>query len=520
MYLKFIVPWILSLTVILPAVAQQKAAENVYEHANHYTTGKYQPDEQLEYLTLASNFSRESVQQIPFTDRRIVKIDLVYSTFSESTDFDQKQLDIARLQGLIAINPRIVENQFIEWNTIGQTGCRSSKECLDYFHGFVIYYEDYFTKETNAREIDSIKTELRQLNQFIVQNQEKLKINYNRIPCEYPESIYSSEYLTNKLDEMYRCHEDYKARVFFEADFDYNGRTTEVRVKGNLFPCKSELARRLKYILQWKRGLIIGNQQYPLTAKGYVSFPLRGESVQFTSFEIAGHLKEEFQMLQQYSQCVAYKMDTSYAELIPKMEQRVVSKVLERNQWNTELFVVDVTGSMYPFTSDLLKWIKLKNDSIPKNYVFFNDGNDKPTNQKTIGQTGGLYYVKTSEFNEVKSKMFEAMRNGGGGDLPENNFEALMAGVNQVNPKGEIIMVADNYSFPRDEAMLARFTGKLRILLCHTDKGLNTDYLNLARKYGFTLHSFKSDIVDFNSNQLTVEGKSYQLVNGKYYLKN
>ena len=128
--------------------------------------------------------------------------------------------------------------------------------------------------------------------------------------------------------------------------------------------------------------------------------------------------------------------------------------------------------------------------------------------------------MKTSEFNEVKSKMFEAMRNGGGGDLPENNFEALMAGVNQVNPKGEIIMVADNYSFPRDEAMLARFTGKLRILLCHTDKGLNTDYLNLARKYGFTLHSFKSDIVDFNSNQLTVEGKSYQLVNGKYYLKN
>lgn len=225
-------------------------------------------------------------------------------------------------------------------------------------------------------------------------------------------------------------------------------------------------------------------------------------------------------MLQQYSQCVAYNMDTSYAELIPKMEQRVVSKVLERNKWKPELFVVDVTGSMYPFTSDLLKWIKLKNDSIPKNYVFFNDGNDKPTNQKAIGQTGGLYSIRTNDFEEVKSKMFEAMRNGGGGDLPENNFEALMAGYLQVKPKGDIIMIADNYSFPRDEVMLARFESRLKILLCHTEKGINTDYMNLARKYGFTLHSFKSDIVDFNSNQLTVEGKTYQFVNGKYFLKN
>ena len=520
MYLTRLTLWIILFSASIAAFAQLEDAKKVYESAKHVTVDRYQPDSNYEYLVLASNFSKETIKQIPFSDRRIVKIDLVYSTFSESAQFDQKQLDVSRLQALIAINPRIVENQFFDWNLIGQTGCRSSKECLDYFHGFVIYYEDYFTKETARQEIDSIKSELRELNRFIVQNQEKLKINYLRIPCEYPEPIYSSEYLTDKLNQLYRCYEDYKARVFFEADFDYNGRPLEVRVKGNLFPCKDELAKRLKYILQWKRGLTIGNLQYPLTAVGYVSFPLKGESVQISSYQIADYLKKKYQMLQQYSQCVAYNMDTSYAELIPKMEQRVVSKVLERNKWKPELFVVDVTGSMYPFTSDLLKWIKLKNDSIPKNYVFFNDGNDKPTNQKAIGQTGGLYSIRTNDFEEVKSKMFEAMRNGGGGDLPENNFEALMAGYLQVKPKGDIIMIADNYSFPRDEVMLARFESRLKILLCHTEKGINTDYMNLARKYGFTLHSFKSDIVDFNSNQLTVEGKTYQFVNGKYFLKN
>ena len=111
------------------------------------------------------------------------------------------------------------------------------------------------------------------------------------------------------------------------------------------------------------------------------------------------------------------------------------------------------------------------------------------------------------------------MRNGGGGDLPENNFEALMTGFNNIQPTGEIIMVADNYSFPRDEAMLARFSGKLKIILCHTEKGINTDYLNLARKHGFSLHTFGSDIVDFSQKQLKIDGSVYRLVEDKYYLQ-
>lgn len=519
MLLRYFYLYIFLILGAADVFGQAVAVENrVYQNAKHLLVDRYQPDRSFEYLVLASDFSKETIKQIPFTDRRIVRIDLVYSTFSESAEFDQKELDLGRLKGLIALNPRIVDNQFFEWRIIGQTGCNSSASCKNFFHGFVIYYEDYFTKETSALEIDSIKTELRNLDRFIVKNQEKLKINYKRIACEYPESYYSNSNLTEKLEKYYQCYEDFKGRVFFEADLDYKGRPVDVLIKGSLFPCKSELAKRLKFILQWKRGLIIGHKQYGVKANGYVSFPLKKESVFLQGFEISDELKEEFQMLQQYSQCVAYEMDTSYAELIPKMNKRVVSEVLERNTWKPSLYVVDVTGSMYPFTSDLLKWIKLKNDSIPADYVFFNDGDDKPTNQKIIGQTGGIYHIRTDDFTEVKMKMFEAMRNGGGGDLPENNFEALMVGINQSKSSGEIIMIADNYSFPRDEAMLARFSGKLRILLCHTDKGINTDYLNLARKYGFTLHTTKSDVVNFNSSSLTVDGYSYKYSSGRYYL--
>ncbi len=517
--MRYLIPCAYLIFTLTSGFSQISDAAYVYQNANHTTVSSYTPDAELDYLILESNFSKESVKQIPFSDRRITRIDLIYTTFRESQQFDQRELDIARLEALIAINPRIINNKFFDWNIIGQTGCNTSSQCLEFFHGFVIYYEDYFTKETSRQEIDSIKTELNELNQWIVKNQDKVEVNYNRIPCEYPESLYSSEFLTDKLDKLYKCSEDYKARVFFEADFDYNGRTTEVRVKGNLFPCKNELAKRLNYLLQWKRGITIGNLQYGLTAKGYVSFPLKGESVQITSFEIDQSLKEQFQMLQQYSQCVAYDMDTSYVKLLPKLEKRDVSSVLQRNSWNSDLYVVDVTGSMYPFTADLLKWLKLKSDSTKKSYVFFNDGNDKPTSQKIIGQTGGIYEVNTTDFEEVKSKMFEAMRNGGGGDLPENNFEALMTGFNNTQPTGEIIMVADNYSFPRDEAMLARFSGKLKIILCHTEKGINTDYLNLARKHGFSLHTFGSDIVDFSQKQLKIDGSVYRLVEDKYYLQ-
>ncbi|MEQ8470210.1 MAG: hypothetical protein RIC35_03455 [Marinoscillum sp.] len=499
------------------ARAQSEEAKFVYQSASHQNMGKYEFDERYESLVLASGFAKDEIRTIPFTDRRILKIDLVYTRFSESAEFDQRQLDLARLDRLIDINPQITVNKFFDWNIIGQTGCNSSQTCNDFFHGFVIYYEEYFTKESSKLEVDSIKSELTALNEFIVKNQEKLKITYKRIGCEYPQSYYSSEYLTDRLDKLYKCNEDYKGRVFFEATMDYMGRPTDVLVKGNLFPCKDDLAKRLQYVLQWNRGIVIGRKQFQVTAKGYVSFPLRGESVTITGFEIPEDLIKRHKMLQQYEQCVAYQTDTSYQQLIPKITQNVVSKTLERNRWNPELYVVDVTGSMYPFTADLLKWLKLQNDSIPKNYVFFNDGNDKPTNQKTIGKTGGLYFVKTSDFTSVKDKMFEAMLNGGGGDLPENNFEALMAGVKQATPQGEIIMIADNYSFPRDELMLAAFKGKLRIILCHTDKGINTDYLNLARKYGFTLHTLKSDITDLTQSRLEIEGVNYKMERDGFY---
>ncbi|RED98954.1 hypothetical protein [Marinoscillum furvescens] len=505
----------LIIALISTGATAQRTASEIYEQADHILVDRYALDDRNDHLVLKSDFSKESIRQIPFTDRRIIRIDLIYTTYSELEDFDQKQLDVSRIQSLIALNPRITDNKFFDWNIIGQTGCQSSASCLDYFHGFVIYYEPYYTKETALGEIDSIRSDLRLLDQQIHDFKDKLSVVYNRIGCEYPESIYSSEYLSEQIEKIYECGEKYKGRVFFTASMDHNGRVEDVMVKGNLFPCKKRLAFALKYALKWERGIVIGRKQYPLKVDGYVSFPIKKESVVFTRFVIEDELIDEFHMLQQYAQCVAYETDTSFQELIPKVEKTVVSEVLYRHDWNPELIVVDATGSMYPFTADLLKWIRLNADSIPKNYVFFNDGDDKPTQEKRIGKTGGLYAVKSKSFLEVRDKLFETMSNGGGGDLPENNFEALRYGYDAVQPTGQVVMIADNYSFPRDVQLLEAYRGKLRFILCHTDKGLNTDYMTLARKYGFSIHTKNMDIEKFE-DQMVVDGIKYVWQQTKY----
>ncbi|MFT7031323.1 MAG: hypothetical protein ACJA2C_002724 [Marinoscillum sp.] len=493
----------------------QKTALEIYTEAQHTKTVKYQFDDQSDYLLLQSGFSKEEITRIPFSDQRIIKIDLVYTTFSEEALFDQAKLDQMRITNLMEINPQITVNKFFDWNIIGQTGCNSSPTCLELFHGFVIYYEPYFTKETSKAEIDSIKTYLKMLDQRIIKLKEELSLDYQRIVCEYPESLYSIENLSEKLEKIYDCSESYKGRVFFDVYLDYGGRVKEVKVNGNLFPCKEKLAKSLKYILQWKRGLTIGKQQYDLVAHGMVIFPIKKESVQIQTFEIAQELKEKYHMLQQYSQCVAYEVDTSFLPILPKVQKKVVSSVLFRNKLDPDLIIVDVTGSMYPYTADMLKWLKLLRSEKEKDFVFFNDGNDKPTAEKTIGNTEGLFHVKTADIVPARDKMFEAMRAGGGGDYPENNIEALLLGIDKCPAAKEVIMIADNYAFPRDVELLRGYQGKLKIILCHTEKGINTSYLDLAKRYGFSIHTLNTDLITLKE-KVEIEGFTYSWSRDRY----
>jgi hypothetical protein len=81
-------------------------------------------------------------------------------------------------------------------------------------------------------------------------------------------------------------------------------------------------------------------------------------------------------------------------------------------------------------------------------------------------------------------------------------------------------MVADNFAYPRDSDLLRKFSGNLRIILCGTDFGVNTDYLNLARKYDFTVYTIHKDLYDLikldEGESIEIEDNYYKIQNGKF----
>lgn len=77
------------------------------------------------------------------------------------------------------------------------------------------------------------------------------------------------------------------------------------------------------------------------------------------------------------------------------------------------------------------KWMKQAKDKTKniRYFVFFNDGDDKINSTKVVGSTGGIYSMVANNLNQVLATMQTAIENGNGGDLPENDIEAILHGI-------------------------------------------------------------------------------------------
>ncbi|MGL5890680.1 MAG: hypothetical protein ACRC3B_12380, partial [Bacteroidia bacterium] len=203
----------------------------------------------------------------------------------------------------------------------------------------------------------------------------------------------------------------------------------------------------------------------------------------------------------------------------------VVRKVFRRNpKWKQMEIVCDVTGSMSPYSPQVMAWYKMNTDDKKvKRFVFFNDGDLKPDHTKTIGSTGGIYEITSSNFTDVYAKMKEAMNGGWGGDGPENNLEALLhvQNLNTDNqPGGELVMIADNWATPRDTSMICKLKRPVRIILCGAQYFINPAYLNIARATGGSLHLMEKDLEDLaqmrEGEVLIIGSKKFTLRGGKF----
>lgn len=167
----------------------------------------------------------------------------------------------------------------------------------------------------------------------------------------------------------------------------------------------------------------------------------------------------------------------------------------ERNiaQWDSVVIVADWTSSMYPYTLQLLIW-QIQNAQKSNKilgYVFFNDGDKTPDNQKKIGQIGGIYVSNSPLIADALQKMDECKKNGnGGGDFDENNMEAVLAAIQNFPHAKSIIMIADNYGKIKDLALLPKVKKPVHIILARMPdlRFLTEDYLQVALQTSGSLH--------------------------------
>jgi hypothetical protein len=193
-----------------------------------------------------------------------------------------------------------------------------------------------------------------------------------------------------------------------------------------------------------------------------------------------------------------------------------IFKVIERKkEWTDVAVIADLTGSMAPYSSQLVLWFKLKeNDKRIKDLVFFNDGDMASDDMKVVGKTGGIYHGKAINYSQIRELAIKTITNGSGGDTPENNIEALLFAIKEAPNAKEFVMVADNTADVKDISLLNKVTKPVHIILCGINYGINPQYLTIARKTGGSVHTIEKDLENLI---LKNEGEKFEFM-GEYFM--
>ena len=212
------------------------------------------------------------------------------------------------------------------------------------------------------------------------------------------------------------------------------------------------------------------------------------------------------------------------------LKDSIVFSVLDRNpQWNNMLLVMDWTGSMYKYGASVLLWNRLNYErNAVKHYVLFNDGGSMSDNKKIIGRTGGILSMNPDSFEQVLFTMQEMEEAGTGGDVIENDIEAILYGLDSLSTINELILIADNNSNMRDMALLDKLEGyqqPVRVILCGIGDPSslpypNPQYLQLAYRTGGSLHTLEEDILSLKKllegEEIQIGWQTYRLEKGEF----
>jgi hypothetical protein len=210
-------------------------------------------------------------------------------------------------------------------------------------------------------------------------------------------------------------------------------------------------------------------------------------------------------------------------------ESNDVAQALDRNKYASPLVICDASAGMAMILDELQNWF-LKNAKTHPNsqFVFFNDGDKKPTASKKIGATGGFYYTEPLPVDALMVFINTVIEKSSDNDGPDNYIEALIEGVKLAKkPYSDIILIVDNHATVRDMELLSQFNKPVHVFVFCSIKGgcdhsfCQPDYLKIAWKTKGTL---SIDGIDFNNlanlkndDVLNIGTGKMKFVNGEFF---
>lgn len=419
-----------------------------------------------------------------------ISVAYIYSQYTRSQP-GQKELDRERFIALQKLAPDLLQDSTIQWEILVQTNAKTPESARGLFHGFVIRYQPPVSE---ARK-EEIKDELDML----------VDCAKKRPPADAPKFKGGPEAMSAWMN----------ANVIFPKD--------EIKVRGAskiaLIEFTVDTAKGVPSSIRVSKGASARHNDHIKAVFGKMTGWLPGNpAIEFSllvrfSLGEDGKTKTELLPIHGYNpkECTGLKSDS------------LVMKVLERNKnWQKMLVVEDVTGSMMPYIADLLLWNALKDNlRHTSHFIFFNDGDSKEDYEKEIGKTGGIYHAEPKSVDVLEETMVKAVAGGNGGDRPENDIEAVLAGIKACPECEEVVLISDNWATPRDLELVAKINKPVHVILC----GVRPDYLNPAHLYiawktKGSLHTISEDITKLATMEegqtITVMGKNYKILNGKF----
>ncbi len=487
------IPKTIFIILLLINVKQNFAQQKIINTLIRTTVKTYdQPYPELRQLKIPTNYSEfvfeEIFKGINFFDIDILAWDLVFTR--HPIGVNHSQLNENRLQWFSKRLPIAfkIPNKYIR--IVEQTAAKTKPEAAKLFHGFAIYYR----KKLKPGIADE---EIKYMDSIIEGKPIKISIETptNNATLKLP-TLNTTGKLTPKeasffnKDEVnftYICN----TKTWYAAFKKYYDSVEVVSL--NQLMNRSMLYNRNSY--QHCDSILIG---YKYATKSKV-----------IKFEDDGLVDDTLTKIK-----LLNKINT------PLIDSTVL-KALNRNNWNASVICTDVTGSMSPFSTQLLLWIKNKiKEDTASVFYFFNDGNMKRDAEKIIGSTGGIYKIKSANYNQIVKTLKTAMRNGFGGDYPENNIECLLLAQNENPNAKEIIMLADNWVQVRDIELLPQIKVPIRIVLCGNRRFLNEDYLTIAYKTKGSVHTATKDFVDLyklkENDTIEYNNTTFKLLKGSF----